>query len=420
METMKMGRRRTHDHDPDEPIQFKRKRKREIEPDNSDSVQIIGETHLVVDLKDDNDHLREPHEAPGTKRLLPNGVGGGIAGGLTIHGAVGRYPGPHGGRSKERPQMNGVTRTTEAEHTSIPSLPPNPRESDRMLFVQQWINNIPQDLPFWVQTSLTQIMPVTNPDCCYPTEEDRQSVTSTDRLTVEGKFATLYTCKPPSDRSCLSCHEARTVPDKDINVAASGTNAFSHSFDYSSAKSQHQHPSPRGPPTSSTTAVARANALRMLGTRYPYPTAGGGGSSVLVSTSTLIPSAVHPNEPHGHVPLPVATHNGKLDGLDAYRGSSFGMMVNCETGQQTQCSNDGPGIACQNTAPVGRLFDDAETQLVVKLFRDYFTKGSCPILSDVRRRVANTLLEGRRTATSIRAKIKRLQTSGRWTDYTGI
>ncbi|KAF8568638.1 hypothetical protein P879_03573 [Paragonimus westermani] len=342
METMKMGRRRTHDHDLDEPIQFKRKRKREIEPDNSDSVQIIGETHLLVDLKDDTDHLREPHESPGTKRILPNGVAGGIASGLTIHGAVGRYPGPHGGRAKERAQMNGVTRTTEAEHTSIPSLPPNPRES------------------------------------------------------------------------------ARTVPDKDINVAASGTNPFSHSFDYPSAKSQHQHPSPRGPPTSSTPAVARANALRMLGTRYPYPAAAGGGSGALVSTSTLVPSVLHPNEPLGPVPLPVATHNGKLDGLDAYRGSSFGMMVNCETGQQTQCSNDGVGVTCQNTAPVGRLFDDVETQLVVKLFRDYFTKGSCPTLSDVRRRVANTLLEGRRTATSIRAKIKRLQTSGRWTDYTGI
>ncbi|KAA3676956.1 uncharacterized protein DEA37_0002507 [Paragonimus westermani] len=344
-------------------------RKREIEPDNSDSVQIIGETHLLVDLKDDNDQLREPHESPGTKRI------------------------------------------------------------DRMLFVQQWINNIPQDLPLWIQTSLTHIVPVANPDCCYPTEEDRQSVTSTDRLTVEGKFAKFCVwatqiqhreCKPPSDHSCLSCHEARTVPDKDINVVASGTNPFSHSFDYTSAKSQHQHPSSHGPPTSSTPAVARANALRMLGTRYPYPAAAGGGSGALVSTSTLVPSVLHPNESLGPVPLPVATHNGKLDGLDAYRGSSFGMMVNCETGQQTQCSNDGVGVTCQNTAPVGRLFDDVETQLVVKLFRDYFTKGSCPTLSDVRRRVANTLLEGRRTATSIRAKIKRLQTSGRWTDYTGI
>ncbi|VEL06601.1 unnamed protein product [Protopolystoma xenopodis] len=69
-------------------------------------------------------------------------------------------------------------------------------------------------------------------------------------------------------------------------------------------------------------------------------------------------------------------------------------------------------------AAAGRYFDDMETQMIVKVFRDFFNKGSCPSLSEVRRRIVNTLLQGRRNATSVRAKVKRLQTSGRWTDFT--
>ncbi|BHF63257.1 hypothetical protein SprV_0200624900 [Sparganum proliferum] len=59
-----------------------------------------------------------------------------------------------------------------------------------------------------------------------------------------------------------------------------------------------------------------------------------------------------------------------------------------------------------------RFFDDLETQVVVKLFSDYFTSGSCPSLSEVRHRIANSVLQIHRNATSIRAKVKRLQTSG--------
>lgn len=39
------------------------------------------------------------------------------------------------------------------------------------------------------------------------------------------------------------------------------------------------------------------------------------------------------------------------------------------------------------------------------------------MLKEVRRRIMNNFLESRRTPVGIRAKIKRLQKSGQWTDY---
>lgn len=32
-----------------------------------------------------------------------------------------------------------------------------------MLFVQRWINQIPPDLPLWIQTSINKIVPITSP-----------------------------------------------------------------------------------------------------------------------------------------------------------------------------------------------------------------------------------------------------------------
>ncbi|KAA0197774.1 hypothetical protein FBUS_09864 [Fasciolopsis buskii] len=185
-----------------------------------------------------------------------------------------------------------------------------------MLFVQQWINTIPPDLPLWVQTSLTKIVPITHPEYC-PEEGDRLS-----------------------NSDCFGCEGQSHSPNDPHAHRLSGSGKVDHM-------------------TTQTSNYAS----------YPVNN--------------------HSHPPTGHQSL-VAAENGKTP-VDQHR-----------------------------SAPVGRLFDDVETEMVVKLFRDYFTKGSCPILSEVRRRTANTPLDGRRTAVSIRAKIKRLQTSGRWTNYTGL
>ncbi|TGZ75464.1 hypothetical protein CRM22_000361 [Opisthorchis felineus] len=375
----KTNRRRPHDH-PElaaDVTQSKRRRKREVELDHSDSVLIVGETHPNGDVRINS-----------SKRMIPNGACP-LPG---THGTGGRCTGPGPSRGKER-VPNGVQPRGDTHSSHIPTLPPNPRESERMLFVQQWINNIRPDLPLWVQTSLTQIVPITNPTY-YPTEEDPMG---SSELTHEGKRAA-------SDVTRLSPPEQLTVR------SGASSNHMSQSYDYHT-KQTHLNPQ---------VASSSANAIGMLGPRYPNAT--GAASSTAAGNGPLLASL--PNYHSHHLNMngqSFRTPNGQNHATGvgnhrthlAFHHNSLELLKNCSTTVDAH-AQDG----C--TAPVGRLFDDFETRLVVKLFRDYFTKGSCPVLNEVRQRTANTVLAGRRTATSIRAKIKRLQTSGRWTDYTGI
>ncbi|VDL63691.1 unnamed protein product [Hymenolepis diminuta] len=59
------------------------------------------------------------------------------------------------------------TQQQQQQHlSSIPAHPvppPSLRESERMQSVERWINSIPLDAPIFVQTSLTQIVPITDP-----------------------------------------------------------------------------------------------------------------------------------------------------------------------------------------------------------------------------------------------------------------
>jgi hypothetical protein len=58
-----------------------------------------------------------------------------------------------------------------------------------------------------------------------------------------------------------------------------------------------------------------------------------------------------------------------------------------------------------------RLFDDDETTELQHKFRDFFNSGSMPTLGEVRQRMANSAMLTYRTPTSIRNKIKRLQSN---------
>lgn len=387
MESTKFLRRRAHDHDLDEHTQMKRRRKREVEPEKSDSVQILGETHANGEIDPDVGHCPDDHQPVNLpKRLLVNG-GCGRTGATGAYGNGARYAAANVGRGKER-GLNGVQRGDS--NSVVPDLPPNPRESERMLFVQQWINNIRLDLPLWVQTSLTRIAPVTSPDC-FPAEDE--SVTCDPSAHRDG------TTIP--DRTQLSPHEPRVM------LGGPSAHHLAQSLDYSGMH-QQQPNSPHCPSSSA------ANTLGMLGPRFPNTP--GQQQQQPPPHQTYLPSAApHAYRPSAHANGQLINSPGHINPGQSqipYQSNSLGVLHTREPGKG-KCNEIEP-------APVGRLFDDVETQLVVKLFRDYFTKGSCPILSEVRRRTANTVLESRRTAISIRAKIKRLQTSGRWTDYAGI
>ncbi|CAL8101686.1 unnamed protein product [Calicophoron daubneyi] len=72
-----------------------------------------------------------------------------------------------------------------------------------------------------------------------------------------------------------------------------------------------------------------------------------------------------------------------------------------------------------------RFFAEWETRLISHLFQDYFSgtpdalgnSNPLPSLNEVRSRIAASRLKETRTATAVRAKIKRMQSSGTWADY---
>uniref|UniRef100_A0A183ANC4 BCAS3 n=1 Tax=Echinostoma caproni TaxID=27848 RepID=A0A183ANC4_9TREM len=180
-----------------------------------------------------------------------------------LHGPHGqRGPTANGARGKDRP-VNGVHRG-DTHSSSTPTLPPSLRESERMLFVQQWINTIPPDLPLWVQISLTKIVPITNPEY-YPEENDNSS-----------------------NPDCLVCEGQPQSPN---------------------GQHTNRHPG--------LSKVDHVTGTTQLSNFAPYPVNN------------------HTHSPVGHPSLATA-ENGK-GGLDQNR-----------------------------SAPVGRLFDDMETEMVVK------------------------------------------------------
>lgn len=72
-----------------------------------------------------------------------------------------------------------------------------------------------------------------------------------------------------------------------------------------------------------------------------------------------------------------------------------------------------------------RLFADWEVRLIMKLFKEFFHNNSkstemmdtLPSLSEVRSRIATSRLKDTRTATAVRSKIRRMQSSGTWIKY---
>lgn len=365
MEGVKTGRRRIHEVEYDTQNQIKRRRKRNGEPGISASVQILGETQGQ------------------TSRKHPNCVGGRI---VEQHESTSNRNRLSQTRGREK-IVNGGQGDTHS--SSTPSLPPSLRESERMLFVQRWINSIPLNSPLWVQVSLTKIVPITNPRC-YPTEE-----LTINELEEHANLMNHLNSEDPLNPN----HQS--VPHEQLLLRPSRIppNAINQPI-----LSAHQQ-------------ISTSSALPMLGPRFPNAP----GCNVNSRANFLNGYSVdlfHNSD--ANVRMNCA--NGALHSIGTLPNSEQ-INLNTVNPSNTHREQNQPGESGSNNNrlnSVRRLFGDIETHLVVKLFRDYFTKGSCPILKEVRKRIMNTFLENRRTASGIRAKIKRLQKSGRWTDYTGV
>ncbi|VDL52177.1 unnamed protein product, partial [Hymenolepis diminuta] len=152
----------------------------------------------------------------------------------------------------------------------------------------------------------------------------------------------------------------------------------------------------------------------------------GGGVASRGNTATASTSGNHHR--HHHHQLGPPPPGGYQPGLPraGYHGNGGGGETSLLQQQSTTAPPqlaDNQGIRARSFTqrggggPPNRFFNDYETQFVVKLFRDFFVNGSCPSLNEVRRRIAHSQLQGRRNANSVRAKVKRLQASGRWKDF---
>ncbi|VDP58429.1 unnamed protein product [Schistosoma curassoni] len=121
-------------------------RKRETETDNTNSVEILGESHVIFTSKNtgNNHYWSQDTSRHNTKCFFPNGTYGESRLVENIqnnnnnnNNSSGRrfLSSPQNGHSKEKLPNCTIGRTTAAEiHSSLPSLPPSLRESVSFLF----------------------------------------------------------------------------------------------------------------------------------------------------------------------------------------------------------------------------------------------------------------------------------------------
>ncbi|VDL89736.1 unnamed protein product [Schistocephalus solidus] len=370
-----------------------------------------------------------------------------------------------------------------------PVLPPNLRESERMKFVERWINSIPSETQLWAQTSLNRIVPITDPRS-FPDElsvSDTQPTTTGENSRSNCALSKMYAflshdslvlmpsrCQAFASRPTVAStdHQKRIqrLPPPDAKLLAtvvvpfayllfvtSGPQRrfccfFSTGYDYYLQATSACVPAPNCSRTSPQRPALPNNTYNASPGVNSRATA---SSNNLGFTTTSV-GLLGPRQPGGGALTP-SSPSGGLGG-----GGVGGGGGGTQHQQQNRCSRMNPGHVTANNGgggggcgsgtnnqndrskeilengnhhphhlapehsalvrgggggPSNRFFDDLETQVVVKLFSDYFTSGSCPSLSEVRHRIANSVLQIHRNATSIRAKVKRLQTSGRWTDY---
>ena len=95
-----------------------------------------------------------------------------------------------------------------------------------------------------------------------------------------------------------------------------------------------------------------------------------------------------------------ATNSGLYEFVDREHTTISYLVKPCQSGE---LHNSNPVVA------VSSRFNTEEVQMIIKIFEDYFRRGLCPGLGEVRSRLTNSYLSKRRTPQAVRAKIKRLQ-----------
>ncbi|CAH8500046.1 unnamed protein product [Schistosoma turkestanicum] len=394
MDGTKTIRRRTHDYEFNENSQFKRKRKRENETDNTNSVEILGESHVIFTSKNtgNNHYWSQDASRHNTKCFFPNGTYGEsrLVENHTHNNnnSSGRHfsPGPQNGRSKEKLPNCNFGRTTAAEiHSTLPSLPPSLRESERMLHVQRWINSIPPDLPSWIQVSHNKIIPVTNPHECYAEIED----------------SSISELPEPSDLSpnhdILNCNPGHNFNSVNSNMNYGSKQSNNHSFNPSSTqKSSSKIPnvsiasplqSTTLPPTH-TQSSSIPMQLHGCNNNNNHTTLGGMASkfSTIPSGSTVNSHQNLHNPMQSNQDINLSNHqhshqycmNNDQNRLNySSRDPLLRHHMDCEppnpTTTTTNNNNNNNSIHNSQRHPIGdsmnsngRLFNDMEIQMIVK------------------------------------------------------
>lgn len=125
-------------------------------------------------------------------------------------------------------------------------------------------------------------------------------------------------------------------------------------------------------------------------------------------------SALHQTTANQHL----ASSMQQADEVAATGGTDIPPCIpQCKPGAHHRPEADGPGCS--------RFFAEWETRLISRLFHEYFpgrpepmgNAGTLPSVGEVRSRIATSRLKDTRTPTAIRAKIKRMQSSGTWIEY---
>ncbi|KAF7259848.1 hypothetical protein EG68_02864 [Paragonimus skrjabini miyazakii] len=235
-------------------------------------------------------------------------------------------------------------------------LPPKLKEAERMMHVQRWVNHLPfpgSDASHAVYWGYSNMPGFRHID------EDRE-------LT------------PPPSRTYMS--RLPFTPEEEQTMIRFFSTTSDYRHQHASAAVHNQHPSnvPHLPyHTQRTTALHQTNANQHLAisTRQTNPCLMGGELDVPHSGQDRKPSAPR-----------------RLD---------------------------------QDTSGGSRFFAEWEIRLISHLFHEYFpgrpepmgNSGTVPSVGEVRSRIATSRLKETRTATAIRAKIKRMQSSGSWIEH---
>lgn len=241
---------------------------------------------------------------------------------------------------------------------AVPTLPPSVREAERMRFVQRWVDDISKTVPLWAQTSVNRIVPLSNP---------------------------------------------KQLPDEESDLPNKDTHCTKRSTGYQYPQTQHVT-------TYQSHGSMAGLQLQRNPEQQPVPTDCNGYARDETNALQSMPIGVNPR-----ISSVVVTSAVVAGPPRALRQTNPPYLIDTEDSNQED--SDVHYHNYYKHGSTNRFFNDLETKLVVMVFNDFFKGGSCPSLSEVRRRIVNTVLQDRRNATSIRAKVKRLQSSGRWVDY---